>query len=64
MSKKPLYEEVARHATELLINKANGKFSEQMRRKFPGISNYMLRKSLGDAKILAALKQYIREEGE
>lgn len=64
MSKKPTYEEVTRHATELLINKANGKFSEKMRERFPGLSNYMLRKSLGDAKILAALRQYIREEGE
>jgi hypothetical protein len=61
---KPPYEEIARHATELLIQKANGKFSEKMRERFPGISNYMLRKSLGDAKILAALRQYVREERE
>jgi hypothetical protein len=58
------YEEIARHATELLVNKADDKFSENMRAKFPGISNYILRKSLGDARILVALRQYITEDGE
>jgi hypothetical protein len=59
---KPPYEEVARYATGLLVNKANGKFSENMREKFPGISDYMLRKALGDARILVAMRRCREEE--
>jgi hypothetical protein len=56
------YGEVARFATQLLLAKGTGSYVVLMRVQFPGLSDYMLRKSYRDAKILVALRQVLKRE--
>jgi hypothetical protein len=56
------YGEVARFATQLLLTKGTGSYVVLMRGQFPGLSDYMLRKSYRDAKILVALRQVLKRE--
>jgi hypothetical protein len=59
------YREVARFAVELVMIKyLGGNLAAVMRAKFPGISNRMIRKALGDARLLIALRQCINQEDE
>jgi hypothetical protein len=56
------YEEVARYATQLLLTCGHEGFADIMQEQFPGLSNYMLRKALKDAKILVALQRELKRE--
>jgi hypothetical protein len=57
------YREVTRFAVELVtIKYLGGNLASVMRAKFPGISNRTIRKALGDARLLLALRQIINQK--